>query len=214
MTLFTQTFVTPLMLAITECLILLSVMSILIYFHPKSFLILSFFLIFVILLYMATLKNYLQKLGSEKEKNEDLQIKVINNAVGSIKISKFYYFQNLLLRDFSKFNKISSSNHGKLVTSQQVPRILLEILGFMGISIVIIFLLLIGENNVKIISTVALFTAAAFRIIPSINRLIFSLQGLTFSDSILNTLKKEIEQDSNNKNIKISKKEIFIKKII
>ena len=91
-------------------------MSILIYFHPKSFLILSFFLIFVILLYMATLKNYLQKLGSEKEKNEDLQIKVINNAVGSIKISKFYYFQNLLLRDFSKFNKISSSNHGKLVT--------------------------------------------------------------------------------------------------
>lgn len=211
MTLFTQTFVTPLMLAITECLILLSVMSVLIYFHPKSFLILSFFLIFVILLYMATLKNYLQKLGSEKEKNEDLQIKVINNAVGSIKISKFYYFQNLLLRDFSKFNKISSSSHGKLVTSQQVPRILLEILGFMGISIVILFLLLIGENNVKIISTVALFTAAAFRIIPSINRLIFSLQGLTFSDSILNTLKKEIEQDSNNKNIKISKKEIFIK---
>lgn len=213
--LFSQSFTTPLMFLLSELMILLSIMFFLFFFHTKSFLILVVFIFFVILLYFLFLNKYLKKLGFKKEINENLQVKTISSAIGSIKISKIFNIENILLKDFSNFNQISANAHSKLSTLQYLPRLILEILAFIGLAIVIIFLILTNETYNSIIITLGIFSIASFKLLPSLNRTIFSLQGLSFSDSIFDTLLKNIKFSVDKKYLKkFKKKNIIIKKYI
>jgi ATP-binding cassette subfamily C protein len=170
---------------------------------------------------MKLFHKYIKALGSKKEEYEQLQIKVINESVGSIKISRIFGIQDLLKKDFFKFNSLASTAHGNLSAIQQLPRIAIEVLAFVVLSSLIIFLILTGENFASIIPAIGLFSAAAFRIIPSINRLIFSLQGLSFSSSIIESIKNDINDVSlargtimeDNKNLILIEKELSLENV-
>lgn len=213
--LFSQSFTTPLMFLFAELMILSSIMFFLFFFHTKSFLILVIFIVSIIFLYFLFLNDYLKKLGLKKEINENLQVKTISSAIGSIKISKIFKIENILLKDFEHFNKMSANAHGKLSTLQHMPRMVLEVLALTGLVIVIIFLILSKESYNSIIITLGIFSIASFKLLPSLNRTIFSLQGLSFSDSIFDTLLKDAKFTIDKKFLKKSKKkEIVIKKFI
>ena len=47
----------------------------------------------------------------------------------------------------------------------------------------------VGFGNKEIITTLAFFGAAIFRILPSANKLMFSFQGVRFSKNTLDTIK-------------------------
>ena len=191
LSMFTNYFTTPLMFCITDLLIIFSVLIVLIIFYPKLFFIVFIFVLVTVFSFMKLFHKYIKALGSKKEEYEQLQIKVINESVGSIKISRIFGMQDLLKKDFFKFNSLASTAHGNLSAIQQLPRIAIEVLAFVVLSSLIIFLILTGENFASIIPAIGLFSAAAFRIIPSINRLIFSLQGLSFSSSIIESIKND-----------------------
>lgn len=214
--LFTQTFTVPLMVFLSESMILISIMIFLLFFHPSSFLILLLFLILIIIIYLFFISEKLKNLGLKKQFNEDLQIKTVGNAVGSIKISKIFNIQNILFKNFSTFNEITSNAISKLGWISSVPRIVLEIIGFLGLSIIIISLVLTNQDYDTIIITVSIFAVSAFKIIPSANRIMAALQNLNFSDSILKTLIGNINNslDRKPKIKKLSKRKIQIKKNI
>jgi ATP-binding cassette subfamily C protein len=196
LSMFTNYFTTPLMFCITDLLIIFSVLVVLIIFYPKLFFIVFIFILITVFSFMKLFHKYIKSLGSKKEEYEQLQIKVINEAVGSIKISRIFGIQNLFKNDFFKFNSSASMAHGNLSVIQQLPRIAIEVLAFAVLSSLIIFLILTGESFANIIPALGLFSAAAFRIMPSINRLIFSLQGLSFSSSIIENIKNDINHVS------------------
>jgi ABC-type branched-subunit amino acid transport system ATPase component len=128
--------------------------------------------------------KYLKELGKKRLDNEHLQTKTINETVGSIKISKIFGIEDILKQSFFSFNAKISEAYAKITTVQSVPRIAIEIFGFFLISVLIIFLIMTGASAAKIIACISVFSAAAFKIMPAINRLIFSFQGISFSSSI------------------------------
>jgi len=211
---FTNYFTTPLMFCITDLLIIFSVLVVLIIFYPKLFFIVFVFVLITVFSFIKLFHKYIKSLGSKKEEYEQLQVKVINEAVGSIKISRIFGIQNLLKKDFFKFNSYASAAHGNLSAIQQLPRIAIEVLAFAVLSSLIIFLILTGESFANIIPALGLFSAAAFRIMPSVNRLIFSLQGLSFSSSIIESIKNDIHHVSPDSSgiIEANKKLILIEK--
>jgi ABC-type multidrug transport system fused ATPase/permease subunit len=211
---FTNYFTTPLMFCITDLLIIFSVLIVLIIFYPKLFFIVFVFILITVFSFMKLFHKYIKSLGSKKEEYEQLQVKVINEAVGSIKISRIFGIQNLLKKDFFKFNSSASVAHGNLSAIQQLPRIAIEVLAFGVLSSLIIFLILTGESFANIIPALGLFSAAAFRIMPSVNRLIFSLQGLSFSSSIIESIKNDINHVSPDSSViaEDNKKLILIEK--
>ena len=68
-----------------------------------------------------------------------------------------------------------------------LPRFYLELVSVIGLVFFIVLMQLRDVNNVDLISTLGVFVAATFRMIPSVNRLISGLQNLKFySPSIHN----------------------------
>ena len=188
---FTQFFAIPLLTLISEILILSSILILLIFFEFKGFLVLSFFLFISILLFYKILGKSLKVLGAKKENLGQEQLKILNNAVGNIKITKLHNLENFYVKSFANSNSNSAKIESIFYTLQNIPRVTLEFFGFIALAILIITLIVANQDNLKIVSTVGLFAAAGFKIIPSINRIIFALQAQKYSKSIVENLKIE-----------------------
>jgi ABC-type multidrug transport system fused ATPase/permease subunit len=81
----------------------------------------------------------------------------------------------------------------KVNTLMQIPRIFLELVALLSLSSLIFFMLLQGKSITSIITVLGLFAAAAFRMLPSINRVMGYYQQIRFANSSINLIFSEFE---------------------
>ena len=132
-------------------------------------------------------------MGTIKEDYENKLVKIIQNGIGSIKVTKLYDLEKRYEEQFYKINQPLGNFQAITYVFQNIPRFVLELIGFIAISLLILILFKSGTTNAEIITVVGIFAAAGFKIIPSVNRIIFSLQGIRFSHSVLETMKKILD---------------------
>jgi ABC-type multidrug transport system fused ATPase/permease subunit len=65
-----------------------------------------------------------------------------------------------------------------------MPRIWLEFLAFASLATLILSISFSGDSIASSIPTLAVFTAVAFRVIPTINRVVFAVQNLNFGKEV------------------------------
>ena len=182
--LFIFNFMVPLLVLIAESLIILSILVLFMIINPLNFIFfLVIFLLFLILFFFLKLSTKKHKYWGEKRESLDEQsLKIFQNALTNIKITKINNKIDFFVNDFSNKVYLSSKLQSFFYTILQLPRIFVELL--------IIFLLLLsyyilsnsGSNHDTLVS-LALLTAGAFRIAPSINRVMLALQSLKYSQS-------------------------------
>lgn len=198
--LLTQNFTIPFLILISEGLILLTILSFLFWYSQIGFLILFSFSLFAIIFFSFFLANVIKVLGKNKETAENSLTNIIQNGIGSFKISKLYNLQEKFINQFSFFNYQSSIFYSKFLTLNQVPRNLLELFGFLLALLLIFYFKISGINTFELISTIGLFAAAGFKLIPSINRIVIAIQQIKFSSSIIDSIEKIQDQIRNNLN--------------
>lgn len=157
-----------------------------------SFLILSFFFIKI------TKKKFL-KWGEQRSEYDFLRIKQINEVFSSIReliLSKEYK------KTFNKFNDINKEYYlsiGKKNFVQSLPKYLIE---FLAILIITIFLIDVTNQNKNIslyIPTIAVYIAGAFKLLPTINKIINAKQQIKFMKTILDNVHRSIIKNNFNK---------------
>jgi ABC-type multidrug transport system fused ATPase/permease subunit len=194
--LFIFNFMVPLLVLIAESLIILSILVLFMIINPLNFIFfLVIFLLFLILFFFLKLSTKKHKSWGEKRESLDEQtLKIFQNALTNIKITKINNKIDFFVNDFSNKVYLSSKLQSFFYTILQLPRIFVELL--------IIFLLLLSYyilsnsvSNHDTLVSLALLTAGAFRIAPSINRVMLALQSLKYSQStfvkIYSFLKRE-----------------------
>jgi ABC-type multidrug transport system fused ATPase/permease subunit len=72
----------------------------------------------------------------------------------------------------------------------------MEILTIAGLAALVISMVLQKQSFTEIIPTLGLFAAAAFRVMPSINRLLGALQTLIYSRSIIASVYADFKLDA------------------
>jgi len=78
-------------------------------------------------------------------------------------------------------------------TVQQLPRLLMEVLTIAAFALLVITTLAQGGAIGDIIPKMGLFAVAAFRLIPSINRILAASQALKYCSPVIDILQKELE---------------------
>ena len=114
-----------------------------------------------------------------------------------------------------KINSTSISNlNAKFSTINLVPRYFLEISSIFILLLFIIFSLYIFNNSLSVISILGVFVAATFKSIPSINKIIASLQNFKFYGSAIDNLIYEFENLKDEKSLhdeKTARDDFFFK---
>ena len=78
-------------------------------------------------------------------------------------------------------------------TFLQVPRYILEFISILAIFMMLFFIFLDDGISGEVFSFFGVFIASVFKLIPSANKILNSLQNLKFSDSALNTIKSKLD---------------------
>ena len=101
-----------------------------------------------------------------------------------------------------KFHNVNLSKIATLTTFfQSVPRLLLEIVGIIFITLSLYTFYSSGKNLVEITQILSVYVAASFRILPSVNRIVSNLQFMKLSYPALKVLYKELNSFSKEEDI-------------
>jgi ABC-type multidrug transport system fused ATPase/permease subunit len=144
-------------------------------------------------------RKHMLKWGEELQLHEGLRIQHLQQGLGGAKDVK------LLGRESDFIDQYDFHNLGSARVSKRqsillaLPRLMLELFAVTGLASLIIVMINQGKPIESLLPITGLFAVAAFRLLPSVNRVISVVQYLRFSLPIINTMYDEIRLLDNTK---------------
>lgn len=181
------------LLILTEFITAFAILILLFKLQPTGVLILfSIFTPSVLIFHFLT-KKLLLKWGTAYQMHEGKRIQHLQQGIGAVKDIKLLGRESYFFNQYHEHNKKSAFSYQKQQTLQALPRFFLEFLAVICIGVLVIVMVLKGNEFGLILTTLGLFAGAAFRLIPSLNRIAGAIQLLRFSEPVLATLREEFE---------------------
>ena len=178
---------------ITEGLIAFGVIFLLMFVEPVGALtIISLLGLATWSFYRAT-KKRLTYWGTLRQKCDGSMLQALQQGLGAVKDISVLGRQGQVTEDFSAQMLAAASVEVKQVTLQQIPRLWLEFLAVCGLILLVISMQHQGVSGSAMVPKLGLFAAAAFRLLPSFNRLLSSAHFLRYALPAINVLSEEME---------------------
>ena len=202
---FCDWYISPLIIIISETIFLISLVCLLLYADLKStFIIISFFLIFIFVFLIIT-RGKIKSWGIKRQILAEKLLKNLSQIFEGIKIIKIFQKENFFLNTFIDDQKNMQLLGLQNDIVQFLPRVLLEYI----VIILILGILFVSVNSnvnlINIIPIIALYSAATLRLIPTISKIMVSFQNLKFGAP---AIKRMYEEINDNKNSDIQKETI------
>jgi ABC-type multidrug transport system fused ATPase/permease subunit len=181
----------PTLTLTTEIIVLSAICTLLVIAEPTAALIMVIILGLALLSIYLITRNYFIKWGKKRQTHESLRIQYVQEGLGGVKEIKLLGREQEFIDNYSVHNQACSKVVQLQNTLQQMPRLWLEFLAIGVLSILIFVSLKQGKNPASVLATIGLFAGAAFRLIPSVTRIVGAMQNLRYADSVVNLLTTE-----------------------
>lgn len=179
------------MLLVAEILVLFGIGILLLFVEPFGALIVVVVLGGAAWGFHHLTRSRVSRWGGERQLNDGLRYQHLQQGLGGAKDVKLLGRESDFLVLFYE-HCIKSARVWKLQTTfQNFPRLMLELLAVTGLAILVLSMLGRGRDMTSIVPTLGLFAAAAFRIMPSINRVLGSVQNLRYYLPVVKMLYEE-----------------------
>ncbi|WP_078553423.1 ABC transporter ATP-binding protein [Bacillus alkalicellulosilyticus] len=193
---------------LTEVLVITCIFVLLLITSPIATLTASILLSVSVFLFFKLFKKKISKLGKEQQQVTGNMIKWVNQGLGASKEVKVSGKESFFINAYKSQSQINANNKRYLNMLEQAPRLFIETI---LVSIVLITMLIIifqGTNTTQVVSTMALFAMAAFRLMPSINRVVGMITGIRYSYPALAIIYKDLFEDNEKYNDSSTNKKI------
>ncbi|MBS4209146.1 ABC transporter ATP-binding protein [Bacillus sp. FJAT-50079] len=180
---------------LTEALVIICILLLLLVTAPQATLTATLLLSGSVILFFKLFRKKISKLGEEQQKVSGTMIKWVNQGLGAAKEVKVSGKERFFVDAYTKQSQIKANNSRYIKMLDQVPRLFVETL---LVSVVLITMLLIifqGTNTTQLVSTMALFAMAAFRLMPSINRVVAMITMIRYSQPALSVIYEDLYLD-------------------
>ncbi len=203
-----------LLFLIAECIMVIGVFSFILLYEPIGAISSISFLGFFGYIIYKSIQSQTKKLGSLRRFHDEFKFLFLQQGFHAIKDIKVKNKENSFIKQFSYHNNESTQNEFKYSFIQTLPRLFLEWLLVIGIVLLISIIFIQKQDLVGILPILGLFLVAALRLMPSITRIMNSIQTIKFGEAVIDSLNDEIKINKNlNKESKEDEKIIFNKYI-
>ncbi len=190
--LFSFGVTSPIVDLIIDLILLFSICTFLLFYNIKlSFFVIVFFL-FISFLWNQYYNKYLDDLGKKRETHAKESIKEIQNGFGNFRETVIFGLRKLFSKRFELHNKEFSSVGVKRDTIIQIPRYLLELLSVTGISVILFVLIETKLSLPEIMVLLGVFVFATVRMLPSVTKIIRSIQTIKFNNVVVEKIYNEL----------------------
>jgi len=194
--LFNQTTV-GLMVTLSESLVIFAIVTLMIFVQPLAAIMVGVIFIICFSMYFFFLRKKMILWGETRQYHDGLRIQHVQQGLGSIKEIKLFGREAGFSSIFKKHNFGNADVLRKQYFMREVPRLGIESIAVVALAMVVV-VISFGDESETLIPTLALFAAAAFRVMPSLNRIIVMSSAVNFGESVVVNLKKELRLTEEN----------------
>lgn len=183
----------PLMEVIAKGMVSIALIVLLIVADPKLALIVGFSIggAFGLIFYFT--RSFLDRIGKERLKSNQLRFTAVSEAFGAAKEVKVGGIEQIYIKRFSDSAKSFAQTAASAAIIRQLPRFILEIIAFGGIMLVILYLMAQTGSFNNALPIISLYVFAGYRLMPALQQTYAALSQLTFAGASLNALSDEIK---------------------
>jgi ABC-type multidrug transport system fused ATPase/permease subunit len=190
----------PRLVLITESTISALLFVTLIIFEPIGSLLVALIVGLGALVFIVFSRNIVRRLGVQKADGDAKRIQIAQEALMGLREIRLYGITKVVVNRYNSANRERIQADQRYTFASTLPIYWLEMILMVGLVGLTITLVLLGRSSESIISFLALFTAAAFRILPSANRVITSMQALKFGKHQLEAIISDLSYESTPRN--------------
>ena len=193
---FTFGAILPGMGLITESLVVLGLGFLLLIAEPIGALMVVITLGGATLAFHKFTHNKVAAWGIARQQHEALRLQHLQQGLGGAKDVKLLGREDEFLTQYKNHSEQSAHSGQRITALAQLPRLWIELLAMIGLASIVLIMLAQGRSIGAIAPTLGLFTAAAFRLMPSVNRILNYTQSIRYGLATTNTLCTELKLNS------------------
>jgi len=185
--------INPLLEAMAKGMVAMALIILLIITDPKLALIVGFSLGSAYGLIFIFTRHFLNRIGKERLKTNQLRFTAISEAFGAAKEIKVSGLEQAYIQRFSVSAKKFARTAALSTLIRQLPRFILEAIAFGGILLVILYLMKTTGSFNNALPIISLYVFAGYRLMPALQQTYASLTQLTFVGPSLDALTNDIK---------------------
>lgn len=177
---------------VTELLIVTCIVCLLLFNALEATISASFLLGGSVILFLKFFRKKTQNLGKEQQLVSGEMIKWVNQGLGASKEVKVSGKEDFFINSYMKQSIINAKNNVYMRMLDIFPRYFIETI--LVATILITMLIIISQNSdtTRLVSTMALFAMAAFRLMPSISRIVGLITSIRYSQPALSVVYEDL----------------------
>ncbi len=187
-----QNVLAPALILTTEGLLLACLILILLLVEPVGAAAVGSVLGFACLVFYGMLRKRVTNWGAVRHHHDALRIQQVQQGLNGAKDVKLLGREQEFLASYRIHNGESTRMLRYQATLNQMPRLWLEFLAIVSLAMLVVTMLTQGREMAAILPTLGLFAAVAFRIMPSISKVLSALQSLRFGHVAAHNLHGEL----------------------
>jgi len=203
--LFTTGFLQSLITLMIESLITIFIFIFLIVAYPTITITLLLSFMLIVFTYVKIVRKKINYLANKRIKLEALRFQSVFQGFNGIKEILIQNKKDFFLESFFEKNLILNKINRKTGFMSQIPNLGLEFFTIIIFCSITIVLTNTTKDNDALIIILGIYTAAIFKILPSISRIIVSLQSIIYSKPSIEILKDVLKDESFNQKTNIEK---------
>ena len=187
------------LIIVTEGLVLLGVLSLLISVEPMGAILVITIIGSTGIVFHQLTKSKITRWGKERQYHDGMLIQSLQQGLGGVKDVKIVGCEENFINEYDLQNKNSARIAQWEQVLQTVPRLWVEFTAVLALVMLVLSMYYNSgdsSGDVNIIPTLGLFAAAAFRLLPSLSRIISALHGVRFGLPVIDALEKDLKLSS------------------
>jgi ATP-binding cassette, subfamily B, bacterial PglK len=190
--------INSLLTLIAEVLVIIGIIILIIAIEPVGSLVVFSVLVTAAWAFHRSTRDKLTKWGQLRQYHDGKRIQHIYQGLSGVKDVKLLGRESEFIFQFHKHNTKSGEMIKFLEILQKMPRLWLEFLAVVGLTLLVFIMLDNGSEMSTIVPTMGLFAASAFRLMPSVNRILNAMQNLRYGTSAIDNLYEDFQLVSDN----------------
>jgi len=184
---------------VAEFTVFIGISGILFFIYPVVMISVTIIVGIIGALFQYITKKRIYNWGEIRQIHERKRIQQLQQGLGAIKEVKLRNLENYFSSHFFSSNSLLSNAEMKQSVLASLPRLFFELLASLSMIGLILFAVLKNTPIESLLTTVAVFAAASFRIVPSLNRIFSTKQTFRYGAPTIDALYKEAVRFDKNK---------------
>lgn len=183
----------PFMVLLTESLVLLGIGILLLCLEPLGTSVIVGVLGLFAWSFHRAIKNKLLAWGAVRHSHEGMRVQHLQQGLAGVKDAKILGREDNFCSRYNKYNLSVFDSLMKYKIVTDIPRLWLEFFAVIALGGMVVVVLSQGGGPASVLPVLSLFAASAFRLMPSINRLLSAVQNIRYGLPVIKTLTEEFK---------------------